>query len=86
MKKISFGRILSIWFFVAFAFLVLNGFTLKSSVMHSVILASLGIILLVYPVYPASLENKYDRDKCKLFTRIIAVVEILFSFLIHTTF
>ena len=86
MKKMSFGKILSVWFFVAFAFLVLNGFTLKSSIMHSVILATLGIILLVYPVYPASLEIKYDSDKCKLITRIIAVAEIIFSFLIHTTF
>lgn len=86
MKKISFGRILSVWFFIAFSFLVLNGFTLKSSVMHSAILATLGIILLVYPTYPASLETKYDNNKCRLIVRIIAVVEIIFSFLIRTTF
>ena len=86
MKKISFGRILSVWFFIAFIFLVLNGFMLKSSIMHSIILASLGIILLVYPAYPASLENRYDSQKCRLIVRIIAVVEIIFAFLIRTTF
>ena len=86
MKKISFGRFLCIWFFVAFVLLILNGFTLKSSIIHSAILASLGIILLVYPTYPASLENKYDSKKCRLIVRIIAVVEIIFSFLIHTSF
>lgn len=86
MKKISFGRILSVWFFIALIFLVLNGFMLKSSIMHSIILASLGIILLVYPAYPASLENRYDSQKCRLIVRIIAVVEIIFAFLIRTTF
>ena len=86
MKKASFGRILCIWFFVAFVLLVINGFTLKNSIIHSAILASLGIILLVYPTYPVSLENKYDSKNCRLITRIIAIVEIIFSFLIHTTF
>ena len=86
MKRISFGKILLVWFLVAFVLLVLNGFILKSSIIHSTILASLGIILLVYPTYPESLENKYESKKCRLITRIIAVVEIIFSFLIHTTF
>lgn len=86
MKIISFGRILSIWFFVAVVLLIINSFTLKSSIMHSVILASLGIILLIYPVYPTSLENKYSSQRCKLIVRIVAVVEIICSFFIHTTF
>lgn len=86
MEKISFGRILSGWFLSAFVLLIFNGFTLKSSIMHSTILASLGIVLLVYPAYPASLENRYDSKKCRLIVRIIAVAEIIFSFLIRTTF
>ena len=86
MKRISFGKILLVWFLVALVLLVLNGFMLKSSIIHSTILASLGIILLVYPIYPESLENKYESKKCRLITRIIAVIEIIFSFLIHTTF
>lgn len=86
MKKMSFGRVLYVWFLFAFVLLVLNGLTLKSSIMHSAILASLGTILLVYPTYPALLDNKYDSEKCKLIVRMIAVVETIFSFLIHTTF
>ena len=86
MEKISFGRVLFGWFWGAFVLLFLNGFTLKSSIMHSAILASLGFVLLIYPAYPASLENRYDSKKCRLIVRIIAVVEIIFSFLIRTTF
>ena len=86
MEKISFGRILSVWFLGAFVLLILNGFTLKSPIMHSTILASLGMILLTHPAYPASLENRYDSKKCRLIVRIIAVAEIIFSFLIRTTF
>ncbi|MDD3369869.1 MAG: hypothetical protein PHP50_13485 [Lachnospiraceae bacterium] len=86
MKKISFGKILSTWFIVAVALFILNSFTLKSSIAHSVILSLLGITLLIYPAYPISLENRYDRKQCRLFIRIIALMQIIFSFLIHTTF
>lgn len=86
MKKMSFGRVLSTWFFVAVFLLVINGFMLKNTIIHSAILASLGIIFLIYPAYPASLENKYDSNKCKLIMRIIGAAEIIFSFLIRMTF
>ena len=86
MKKISFGRFLSVWCCAALLLLLLNGFILKNSVVHSIILSSLGLILLVYPIYPVSLENNHDAKKCRLITRIIAVIEILGSFLVHTTF
>lgn len=45
-----------------------------------------GFILFIYPVYPDSLENKYDSQKCKQIIRVVAVVEIILAFLVQTTF
>ena len=86
MRKVSFGRFLSLWCITALILLLLNGFILRNSVIHSIILSSLGFILLVCPIYPVSLENNYDAKKCRLIIRIIAIIEILCSFLVHTTF
>lgn len=86
MRKLSFERFLSIWCVTALILFLLNGFLLKNSVVHSIILSSLGFILLAYPIYPVSLENNYDAKKCRLIVRIIAIIEILCSFLVRTTF
>lgn len=86
MKKLSFSKVLSGWFVIALISFVVNSFTLKSSMIHSVVLALLGIVLFVYPVYPNSLENRYDEKKCKVIIRVIAVIEIILSFFVQTTF
>ena len=86
MKKLSFYQLLSTWLLAAVVLFKVNGFMLKSSVIHSGILASLGIFLIIYPVYPAYLENRYSGKKCKRIIRIIALAEIIFSFCIRTTF
>ena len=86
MRRISFGRFLSIWFITALILLFLNDFILRNTVVHSIILSSLGFILLAYPIYPVSLENNYDAKTCRLIMRTIAVIEILCSFLVETTF
>lgn len=86
MKKISFFRLLSVWFGAAVVLLPANSFSLKNSVVHSIILASLGLVLLVYPVYPDTLSDKYDSKKCRLIVRMIAVIEIILSFLVQTAF
>lgn len=83
MKKISFYKVLSGWFVAALALLFINNVTFKSSVMHSIILASLGVILFIRPVYPDVLENKYESGKCRQIIRIIAVIEIILSFFIQ---
>lgn len=86
MKKLSFFKLLSVWFGVAVALLLANSLSLKNSVVHSMILASLGVVLLIYPVYPDSLENKYDSRKCRRIIRAIAAAEIILSFLVQTAF
>lgn len=86
MKNLSFFKIISGWFVIAVALLVANSFTFKSSLAHSVVLASLGCILFIHPVYPDSLETKYDSGKCRRIIRIIAAIEIILSFLVQTIF
>lgn len=86
MKKRSFWTFLSIWCCAACVLLLLNGFWLKSAAAHSAILASLGVWLLLFPVYPASLETRYEAKTCRKVMRLIGVLEILCAFLVRTTF
>ena len=85
-KKITFWRLLGNWFVVTLILGLINMFLIKSSILHNLILASLGIILLIYPVYPQNLENKWTPNKCKIFIRILAVIEILLAFATRTNF
>ena len=78
-KKITFWGLLGNWFVVTLILGLINMFLIKSSILHNLILASLGIILLIYPVYPQNLENKWTAKKCRLFIRILAVIEIILS-------
>lgn len=86
MKNLTFGKVLSRYFVAVIVLGLINMFTLKSSVAYSFILSLLGIVLLIYPVYPNSLENKYDKNKCKVIIRGIAIAEIIISFYVQTNF
>lgn len=86
MKKIGFWSLLMVWFFAAIALFLLNGFTLKSSLAHSCILASLGTALLFYPAYPPVLEETHSPAWCRRFVRVLAAVEIMCSFAVRTSF
>jgi len=85
-KKITFWGLLGNWFVVTLILGLINMFLVKSSLLHNLILASLGIILLIYPVYPQNLENKWTPKKCRLFIRILAVIEIILSFATKTNY
>ncbi len=85
-RKITFGKLFGYWFIAALILGSLNMFLVKSSILHNLILASLGIILLIFPVYPLKMENKYTTRQCKIFIRIIAIIEILLSFATKTMF
>ena len=85
-NKITFGKLFGYWFIVALILGSLNMFLVKSSILHNLILASLGIILLIYPVYPQNLESKWTPKKCRIFIRILAVIEIILSFATRTNF
>jgi len=85
-KKITFWGLLGNWFVVTLILGLINMFLIKSSILHNLILASLGIILLIYPAYPQNLENKWTAKKCRLFIRILAVIEIILSFATKTNY
>ena len=85
-KKITFWGLLGNWFVVTLILGLINMFLVKSSILHNLILASLGIILLIYPVYPQNLENKWSAKKCRIFIRILAVIEIILAFATKTNF
>ena len=85
-KKITFWGLLGNWFVVTLILGLINMFLVKSSILHNLILVSLGIILLIYPVNPQNLENKWSAKKCRLFTRILAVIEIILAFATKTNF
>jgi len=79
-RKITFVELLVSWFCIALLLTVINGVFIKIPILHNIIMSTLGIILLIYPVYPMGLTSKFSEKKCKLFIRILAVIEIILSF------
>lgn len=79
-RKITFWELFGIWICVAVPLGLLNSFFVKISILHNIILATLGIVLLIYPVYPTNLTLKWKEKQCRLFIRILAVIEIILSF------
>ncbi|MBE6546632.1 MAG: hypothetical protein E7668_04240 [Ruminococcaceae bacterium] len=77
--KITFWQLLLIWFCIALPLAVLNGFFLKIPFAHNIILSTLGIILLIYPIYPIELTSKFTEKQCRIFIRTLAGIEILLS-------
>ena len=79
-RKITFIELLVSWFCVALLLILINGFFIKIPILHNVIMSTLGIALLIYPVYPVGLTAKFSDKKCKLFIRVLAVIEIILSY------
>lgn len=79
-RKVTFVELLVTWFCIALLLVVINGFFIKIPILHNIIVSTLGIILLIYPVYPIGLTAKFSEKKCKSFIRVLAVIEIILSF------
>ena len=79
-RKITFVELLVSWFCVALLLTLINGFFIKIPILHNVIMSTLGIALLIYPVYPVGLTAKFSEKKCKLFIRVLAAIEIILSY------
>lgn len=79
-RKFTFVELLVSWFCVALLLTLINGFFIKIPILHNVIMSTLGIALLIYPVYPIGLTAKFSDKKCKLFIRVLAVIEIILSY------
>lgn len=52
MKQFTFQKVFIAWFLFDLAMMFLNGATIKSSLLSSAVHASLGVFLLICPVYP----------------------------------
>ena len=88
----TFWRVFWFWMGVTFAASILDAAVLHAPwYFGSLVRAGVGITLLFYPVYPPSFEweTKYKKawspERCRAFVRIIAALEILFSFCIRIT-
>ncbi len=85
-RKITFWELLGIWICIAIPLGLVNVFFIKISILHNIILSTLGIVLLIYPTYPANLTLKWKENHCRLFIRVLAVIEIILSFVTVMTF
>lgn len=85
-RKITFVELLVSWFCVALMLTLINGFFIKIPILNNIIGSTLGIILLIYPVYPIGLTAKFTEKKCRLFVRVLAIIEIILSFITVMTF
>ena len=79
-RKITFVELLMLWFCIALPLTLINGFFIRIPILHNFIVSTLGIVLLIYPVYPIGLTAKFTEKKCRLFIRVLAVIEIILSF------
>ena len=86
MKNLTFKRVFWIWFILDLAILFINGATLKSWFLASIVHATLGIFLLIIPVYPVKFKYVYGELKAKKIIRIIAVLQIIVSFMVRINF
>ncbi len=85
-KKITFKMLLWSWCLIAFVLRFINAFTIQVPILDNIIMAGFGVNLLIYPVYPANMDKKFTEKQCRIFMRIIAVVEIIIAFAVKTTY
>ena len=88
----TFWRVFWSWMAVVFCASILDAAVLRTPwYFSSLVRAGVGITLLLYPVYPESLEweTKYKKawspERCRRFIRIVAALEVLFSFCVRLT-
>ena len=82
-KKLSFATVFLVWCAFAVSMLCINQVLWGSKLLVCITCASLGILLLVNPVYPKIFRNYWSERDCLKFIGIIALLEILVSFGIY---
>ena len=80
MRKLSFWNLLLRWFCILLVLTVVNAYTLKSPLLQNLMQASLGIYLLIRPIWPEKLGWHYPEKTCRRIIRITAAVQILLAF------
>lgn len=86
MKKPTFLTVLVNWFCLCIIAAIINAYTLQSWLLYSICSAALGLYLLIFPVWPKNLGLYWSEKKCRIFIRILALIQILISFSNHMSF
>lgn len=86
MKNLSFSRLFWTWFAICMVLNFINGWFFKISLLHSIYTASIGVFLLIHPLWPKNLSYYWSEKKCRTFIRIIAAVQIALSFMTRMNF
>jgi len=86
MKKRSFWELLVFWCVAYLIVYLINGAFLQSTLLQLAARASLGVILILHPVYPWQLGLKWKEDKCRLFIRVLGAVQIISCFFVRINF
>jgi len=83
---LSFFKVFVIWFIIDLIALSVISLTVKSSLLASLANASIGIFLLIKPVYPQAFLHFNTPEQAEKTIRIIALVQILIAFLAPVKF
>jgi len=86
MRKPGFWSVFFGWFVFAVAAYVVNSLTIQHALVQRCVMASLGVFLLIRPVWPEAFGVYYDETTCRRLMRVCAVMEIVSSFAVRSFF
>ena len=86
MKKPGFWDVFFGWLALAVAAYVLNSLTIQNPLVQRCVMASLGVYLLIWPVWPEAFGVYYDEKTCRTLMRVCAAMEVLSSFTVRAFF
>jgi len=86
LKNLTFKKVFWTYFAFDLVMMFLNGATLKSPLLASLCHASIGIFLLFRPIAPENMKCAYGEEKSRKIMRILAALEIIWSFVLKTSF
>ena len=86
MKNLTFKKVFWSWFAFDLAMMFINGATLKSSLLASACHATIGVFLFFFPIAPMNVKATYGEQQAAKIMRILAVLEIIWSFMLKTNF
>ena len=86
MRKPGFWAVCGGWLVLVVAAYMINGLTVQHALAQRCVMASLGVFLLIRPVWPRSFGVYYDEETCAILMRICGAVEIISSFTVRAFF
>lgn len=84
--QLQFHYLFGGWIILATILFAINEVFINSSIFSILIKASLGIIFIIYPIYPKRFEYFWEKNTCRNIIRLLATLEILASTLVLNKF